>query len=189
MFKRGTRESEWQNGVARIYGGTVARHLQRFAPDQWIYWARCKRSLISNAWMSGEPIESIEQKFSVNPFQGKVGPGDIRGIADRTRWFLRSVHEIVALMFLDKAPGLSEIEGFARSLEVGIPREAIDLLGIEIPLQRGEYLALWQAGIRNRKLFESAERPQLAALLGAERMKQLRPEPAERREEIPASTT
>jgi hypothetical protein len=31
-----------------------------------------------------------------------------------------------------------------------------------------------------------AERPLLVALLGEERMKQLRPEPEERREEIPA---
>lgn len=168
MFKRGTRESQWPSQATQVYGRVVVTQMQRYAEDDWAYWARCKRALVCQAWSNGEPMESIERGFTINSVQGKMAPGDVRGIADRTRWFLRSVHEIVTLMFPDSVSSFSEIELLARSLEIGIPRDALKLLDIGIPLQRGEYLALYKAGIHDTEQFKATDDSQVNKILSRE---------------------
>jgi ATP-dependent DNA helicase len=124
-------------------------------------------------WMNGVPVEKIEKRYTISLFQGKLSHGDFRKFADSTRWCIRSVHEIVALMFPDKAPQLTEIELVARSLEIGLPRDALDLLSTPVTLARGEYLALWTAGIMTLDQVKQAGLEQIEKLLGKVRAREI----------------
>ena len=153
----------------------MARHLQQRGADNFDYWARCKRAAVLWDWMNGIPVEEIEKSYTISPFQGKLSHGNIRKFADSTRWCLRSVHEIVALMFPDRAPQLAEIELVARSLEIGIPRNALDLLSVPVLLARGEYLALWAAGIATLGQVNKSSRDRIAEILGKSRAREICP--------------
>jgi helicase len=53
-----------------------------------------------------------------------------------------------------------------KRLEVGLPDGALDLLKIPLPLTRGEYITLYNAGIGNIDALRSAEQQRLDALIG-----------------------
>lgn len=67
IFKKGTKESAWQRDVTLHYGRAIAEILQRGAKDTYDYYARCKRAAILQAWIAGEPMETIEEKYSITP--------------------------------------------------------------------------------------------------------------------------
>ncbi len=143
MMKRGQSESVRSRQAAAYYGNDIARLLQRFAKDDLDWYARCKRAAILWDWIEGTPIDVIEQRYTANPFQGRIGHGEIRKFADNTRFNLRSAHQIANVMFVDGAPNETAIEALLKQLEVGIPERALKLLELPVSLTRGEYLALY----------------------------------------------
>ena len=104
MMKKGRREASHPRRAAERYGQDVITLLQRRARDEFDYFARCKRAAILGHWIDGRPVEVIEQTYSVNPYQGTIGHGDIRKFADATRFHLRSAHQIAALIFIEGGP-------------------------------------------------------------------------------------
>jgi replicative superfamily II helicase len=172
MMKRGTAESVRQREAAQRYGPEAVRALQAFARDEWDYLARCKRAALLWDWVSGVPLETIEQRYSPNPFQGRIGHGDVRKFADMTRYHLRSAHQIASVMFVGEGPTEESVEALLRQLEAGLPAEALELLSLPASLSRGEYLALHAAGISTPEQFWATPEDELAGVLGAARAAQ-----------------
>lgn len=69
MFKKGTKESIRPSEAARRFGTSVVSALQRFADDQFAYYARCKRASILWDWINGVPVERIEETYTANPIK------------------------------------------------------------------------------------------------------------------------
>lgn len=165
-------ETRWPRDAVQRYGHGIVTSLQRNAGDFFAYYARCKRALLLWEWIRGVPMETIEQTYSVNPYNA-VGYGDVRGCADTTRFHLRAAHQIATVMFIDKGPSEESVEAILKQLEVGIPADALELLSLPLTLTRGEYLALYQAGIRKPEdLWERSEAV-LQELIGSDRAAQL----------------
>jgi helicase len=155
IFKKGNKESAWQRDVTINYGADITQHLQWGAKDNFDYYARCKRAAILHAWISGSPIEKIEKQFSITPYAGNLGAGDIRSIADRTRLYLRSAFKIADVLLLGMGPNENDIDKLLNQLEVGIPADALDLLNLPFNLSRGEYLALYHDGFTTIQLVQT----------------------------------
>jgi hypothetical protein len=102
-------------------------------------------------------VESIETGFTTNPYNS-VGFGDVRSIADSTRFHLRSAFNILNLYKPVNCPEPDSMENFLKQLELGIPEQALDLLNLPVQLERGEYLALVSKGIATKKEFSSSDR-------------------------------
>jgi helicase len=182
MMKRGTAESVRPRQAAAKYGADVVRMMQHFARDEWDYFARCKRAALLWDWLHGTPIETIEQQYSPNPFQGKIGHGDVRKFADATRFHLRSAHQIVSVMFVGEGPTDESIETLMKQLEVGLPVESLDLLTFPVSLPRGEYLALHNAGVTSVERLWALPADALAKIIGGARAaecEKLRPKKTE----------
>jgi hypothetical protein len=60
---------------------------------------------------------------------------------------LRSAAEIAKLIL---SAAVLDVEPLLARLEFGLPAEALVLLTLAAPLNRGEYLGLWSAGIRGQ---------------------------------------
>ena len=166
VMKRGTKESTRQQDAVRRYGQERVQALQKFAPDQFGYYARCKRGAILWDWIRGVPVEKIESNYSTTPYQGKIGYGDIIKFADATRFYLRAAYEIANVMFLGEGPSEEEMEKLLKQLEVGIQIEALDLLEAEIRLERGEYLHLFKEGISSNTEFLKTSEETVNKILG-----------------------
>lgn len=69
--------------------------LQRYCGDQYEFWARCKCAPLLHDWIEGTPVDVLERRYSTTPFAGAMGYGNIIGIADATRFHLRSAHQIL----------------------------------------------------------------------------------------------
>lgn len=165
MFRKGRRESAWQEQVASHYGRDVAAALQKGAATPMDYYARCKRAAVLCAWTRGAPIEEIERSFTVNPFYS-LGAGDIRGFADIARFHLQAAFEIADVLLLGDGPSGKDVEQLLAQLEVGLPAEALGLLELPGSLPRGTYLALHRAGHRRPDEVLALPETDLAALVG-----------------------
>jgi len=166
LMKRGTAESNRIADVQRRFDSGIVQALQRFARDTAEYWARCKRAAVLWDWMHGVSIEDIERYFSPNPYQGRVSYGDVRRIADATRFYLRSAQQIIAVLVTDDTSILTAIDDTLRSLEAGLPRECLGLLDLPIALNRGQYLALNANGTKTVQEVWKLPLAQLIPLLG-----------------------
>lgn len=173
IYKKGTRESAWQRDVTLHYGSDVTTRLQRGAKDLSDYYARCKRAAILKAWINGEPVEVIERRFSVTPYAGNVGAGDVRGCADRTRLYLRAAYNIADIMLLGEGPDETAIDTLLQQLETGLPAGALKLLALPVSLPRGEYLALYNAGHATPKTVFTLSTDELRKYIGQEQVEQL----------------
>lgn len=148
LFKRGgsRKESAWQRDVTNYYSQAVTRALQKRVKDKYEYWARCKRAAILWEWIEGVPTRKIEDKYTINPYSGDIGAGEIRRFADNTRFNLQSAFDIANLLLLGKGPNEEEVDQLVKRLEVGLPESALGLLNLPARLTRGEYLELHSAG-------------------------------------------
>lgn len=172
IMKKGGSESRWSGQAAHIFSPSVVRTLQSRADDVAVYYARCKRAAVLGAWIRGQPIEAIETESTVNFFY-KIEPGHVRGFADTTRFHLRPAYQIVTLLLMTNGPGEEQIDSLLKQLEVGIPSDALGLLSLPISLTRGEYLALFGAGIRTASDFWAVQSEVVARLIGEDRGAQL----------------
>jgi len=166
LMKRGTAESRRVADAQQRFDAAIVQALQRFARETTDYWARCKRAAVLWDWMHGVSIEELERYFSPTPFQGRVSYGDIRRIADATRFHLRSAQQIIAVLVTDDSSVLTAIDETLKCLEVGIPRECLGLLDLPITLNRGQYLALYAAGAKTAQAVWNLQPSQLSDLLG-----------------------
>lgn len=178
LMKRGTAEHVRRREVAAKFGADVALALQRFADDEWDYYARCKRAAVLWDWVHGAPIDVIERQYSPNIIQGKIGHGDVRRFADTARFHLRSAHQIAAVMFVADELTDESVESLTRQLEAGLPVEALGLLSLPLSLSRGEYLALYHRGVTTEEEFWRLSEQAHSEVIGvrrAEQFTELRP--------------
>ena len=181
LFRRGQLESRWAHEVAIRFGNDTAVALQRYSGDAWVYYARTKRACILWDWVNGVPINEIEKSHTINPRQGSVAGGDIRAISDTTRFHLRSAFQIVSVLAPTDTPNPEVTDALIRQLETGIPAKALDLLHLPVSLGRGEYLALFGAGVTGVSEVWVMSPDQIKTILGTERAEQLerhRPTPS-----------
>jgi helicase len=166
MFKKGTKESVRPREAASRFGLPVTNALQRFADDHLSYYARCKRASILWDWINGVSVAKIEEAYTANPIQGKIGYGDIRKFADSTRFHLSAAHRITSLLFVSGGPTEDAIDRLLRQLEAGLPAQALHLINIPADLARGDYLTLFKAGIAStNQLWERSDQ-HISQLLG-----------------------
>ncbi|NEO71792.1 MAG: DEAD/DEAH box helicase [Moorea sp. SIO3H5] len=173
IFKKGKKESAWQREVKSHYGSEVTSRLQHGAKDIFKYYARCKRAAILKTWINGEPIEAIEQRFSVTRYAGSVGAGDVRGYADRTRLHLQAAFNIADIILLGEGPDETAIDTLLQQLETGLPVGALKLLTLPVSLPRGEYLALFNAGYTTAEAVLSVEKDELCKYIGYQRVEEI----------------
>jgi helicase len=167
MFKKGARESARPSETAHRFGMSVTNALQRFVDDHFAYYARCKRASILWDWINGVSVERIEEAYTVNPIQGKIGYGDIRKFADSTRFHLTAAHRITTILFVSGGPTEDAIDRLLRQLEIGLPAQGLGLTAIPADLTRGDYLALLSGGIQNPDQLWQRSDEQLKQLLGS----------------------
>ena len=174
MFSRGPgREAAWPQSAVATFGITIVHMLQRFAPDNLGYLARCKRACVISDWIEGVPAEDIERTYTTQIYAAPLNYGDIRNIADTTRFHLRSAREIVSLLLISSPAFEQEIDNLLMQLEAGLPADTLDLLALPIPLHRGDRLALRSAGIKTREQLWQMQREMLEGILGRSISKQL----------------
>jgi helicase len=166
MFKKGNKETVRPREAATRFGAPVANALQRFADDYFAYCARCKRASILWDWINGVSVERIEETYTANRYQGKIGYGDIRKFADSTRFHLSAAHRITNILFVSGGPTEGAIDRLLRQLEIGMPAQALGLVDIPVDLTRGDYLVLLGAGIHNPDQVWQRSDEQLSQLLG-----------------------
>lgn len=172
LNKRGQAENRWPQEVARIFGVTLARALQRHADSDTAYAARCKRVIILHAYIAGTPMESIQKEATTNPFY-EIGSGHVRQFSDSTRYHLRAAHKIATALLISGGPNDNAIEQLLRQLETGLPAGALGLLDLPVSLSRGEYLVLFNAGIKSPEDFWSLSREHAQKLLQRNQVSQL----------------
>lgn len=166
VMKKGSSESVRPGQAAQRFGPEVVQLFQQQAADMNAYYKRCKRACIAYDWMVGTPIEEIERVYTANPYQGNVQAGDIRGIANATRFNLRSAFQIVQLILPDV--GEENFDVLLKQLEVGLPASAIPLLDIPLSLTRGEYLTLFKRGILSQDALWLRSDDEIASILSIE---------------------
>jgi replicative superfamily II helicase len=170
---KGQAEAQWVRAAGQRFGEDLVRALQEQAGELPIFWRRAKRVCLLAAWVAGEPAAQIEQRFTLNPFQGVIGLGDISGTADTTRFHLRSAFEIAQVALPVDAPDGEAVDRLMRQLETGLPAHALGLLALPVPLTRGEALALVGAGLTTPADVWAAAPERLASLLGPTRARVL----------------
>lgn len=173
IFKKGIKESAWQRDVALHYGHPVAAALQRGAKDKYDYYGRCKRAAILRSWIDGEPMEAIEGKYTITPYSGNVGPGDITGFANRTRLYLRAAHGVADILLFGEGPDEETIDALVQRLEVGLPEDALGLMDLPVDLTRGECLSLYNAGHSTIEAVTALPAEELELYVGQRKSKRL----------------
>ena len=157
-------EAAWQQEAALRFGFDAVRALRDRAPGDREFYGRCKRALIVSDWIGGVATSEIEGRFSANAFV-RIGPGDIRGYADGSRFLLEPVLRIAAIV-LEGAEEPDEAANILKRLDLGIPADALSLTGVRPALNRAEILGLWRAGLSNPIALAAATREELQRVLG-----------------------
>ena len=153
MFKKGMSEAKWPHEASLRFDNSIVILLQKFVNgDAFLYYARSKKASILFDWINGVATSQIEDRFkSNNPFYGNISYSNIRNFADYTRFLLRSVYKISAIVFPAQVPDDVMFDNLLKSLEAGIPSDSLGLLTLEIEASREEYLALSNNGIKNKE--------------------------------------
>ncbi len=147
IMRKGQSEAARTRDVSSRYGHSITSILQRYCADRFEFWARCKRAALVYDWIEGIPIDALEKRYSTTPFAGAIGYGNIIGIADATRFHLRSAHQILATLLPDQQEFLKELDEVLQRLEFGLPFAALPLAKLRVALTRGQCLALFGAGV------------------------------------------
>jgi len=166
------KEATWTSKASERFGRDVVQQLQSFAQDMDAYWARCKRAAILGDWTNGIGIEEIETKYSGNAFS-RVGYGDVRSIADTTRFHMRSARQIVTLVMPELTDFENQVDRLLIRLELGIPEDVLELVGLNIQLERSQYLTLRREGIYSRLDVWKRSAEELSLILGERVSKRL----------------
>jgi len=117
----------------------------------------------------------LEKRYSTTPFGGAIGYGNIIGIADATRFHLRSAHQILATLFPDQPDFLKGLDEILQRLEFGLPSTALPLTKVSVRLTRGQCLELLSIGVRNEDDLKNLDDDRLRHCVGAGTATLLRP--------------
>ena len=175
VMKRGRSESVRANDVTQRYGHPMTQALQRYCRDEIEFWCRCKRAALLYDWIEGTPVDVLEKRFSTTPFGGAIGYGNIIGIADGTRFHLRSAHQILSALFPDQPEFLKGLDDILQRLEFGLPSAALAFTTLSVRLTRGQCLALLAVGVRSADEVNGLDDDRLRKSVGAETAARLRP--------------
>lgn len=167
VMKRGQSESVRAADAAQRFGQQTTRSLQRYCRDQFEFWARCKRAALLHDWIEGTAVDVVEKRYSTTPFGGAIGYGNIVGIADSTRFHMRSAHQIVSTLLPDQPEFLQALDEILQRLEFGLPSAALSLTKLRLPLNRGQYLALAAAGVHDAEKLDALDDNALRDYVGA----------------------
>ncbi len=121
-------------------------------------------------------MEAIEEKYSITPYGGNIGPGDVVGFASRTRLYLRAAHSVADVLLFGEGPDEENIDTLIQRLESGLPEEALELMKLPVALTRGEYLALHGAGNSTTGTVLALPAAELQLYVGRQRAERLRSE-------------
>ncbi|MGY3347175.1 MULTISPECIES: DEAD/DEAH box helicase [unclassified Bradyrhizobium] len=163
--KKARIESARVDDARRSFGHLIIQALQRLVPDEYAFWARCKRAAILGDWMVGASIQDIEQKYTV-PFGGQVQSGDILRYADGTRFHLYSAHQILSALLAMNESREREFDQVLGQLEYGVPTDLIPMMVRPFLLSRGEVLALADRGVRSVEVLLQTSEAVLQDTLG-----------------------
>ncbi|GAB4015168.1 caspase family protein [Spirosoma migulaei] len=167
LFKNGSLEKTWPRHVAIHFGEDIVHLYGRSLTDPLDYYRRSKRTLVVNDWIRGTSMETIESTYTNNSFL-PMSYGDVRRIADATRFHLRSVVPIVQALYPILDLNDEELDTLTTRLETGLPVTALPLIKIST-LTRGEILILVQNGIREPANLWALDETQLGKLIGINR--------------------
>jgi helicase len=170
--KRSHQEQRRWPGVLAAFG--VPHALQSLHMGGGDPLLRAKRAAACLLFMSPEPLAQIEQNLMQHTIGNSVA-GPLRGVASRTRDVIGAVAQVAQFYGNDLGDD-QEIEDLALRLEVGLPREVMEIarkLGTTI--SRGDYLKLRQAGLLtldgistvDEKILRSLVEPDVAKSLKA----------------------
>lgn len=166
VMKKGQSESVRAGEAAQRFGHQMPQMLQRYCRDQIEFWARCKRAALLHDWIEGTPVDVLEKRYSTTPFGGVIGYGNIIGIADATRFHLRSAHQILATLFPGQPDFLRGLYEILQRLEFGLPAAALPLTNLPLALTRGQYLGLFHAGCMKPEAVNALSGERLEACIG-----------------------
>jgi helicase len=170
VYKRGSKEQARANEVRSKYGHDIASILQTgVGQDNFKWLGRCKRAVILWDWINGRDVLEIENHYSVTPFQGTITYGNIIGIANATRYHLRSAMEILQALVMTEAIDEERFDDLILQLEEGLPRDALELLKVPISLSRGEMLLLHRSNISNPDQILDNPKERIEQILGKEK--------------------
>jgi replicative superfamily II helicase len=175
VMKKGQSEGVRANDVAQRYNQQMTQTLQRYCRDQFEFWARCKRAALLYDWIEGAPVDMLEKRYSTTPFAGAIGYGNIIGIADATRFHLRSAHQILLTLLPDRSEFLERLDEILQRLEFGLPLAALPLTKMSVRLTRGQCLALVAIGVRNPTELDALNEQNLRDCVGVATAALLRP--------------
>lgn len=179
LMKRGQSESVRVGEAAQRFGQRLTQTLQRYCRDQFQFWARCKRAALLHDWIEGVAVDALERRYSTTPFGGAIGYGNIIGIADATRFHLRSAHQILSTLLSSQPVFLQGLDDILQRLEFGLPTAALPLTKLRVPLNRGQCLALAAVGVRDANTLSALDNDRLRICVGAATVALLRPDNAE----------
>ncbi len=166
IMKRGRSESVRLGDLTSRYGADTLSLIQRYVPDEFCVWQRCKRATILWDWIEGSSIDVLERRYSTNPFQGSISYGDISRIVESTRFHLRSAHQILTALYPQNSDFLTNLDELLVRLEFGLPRDALPLLELPAQLTRGQYIALYTGGCKTVKEVQALEKEILVGFIG-----------------------
>jgi len=175
VMKRGQSESVRAGDAAQRFGHQMPQMLQRYCRDQIEFWARCKRAALLRDWIEGAPVDVLEKRYSTTPSGGAIGYGNIIGIADATRFHLRSAHQILATLFPDQPDFLKGLDEILQRLEFGLPSIALPLTKVSVRLTRGQCLELLSIGVHSEDELKNLDDEQLRRYVGGATAALLRP--------------
>lgn len=164
ILRKGMTERVWTAECGTVWG-QAPLYLQHGASDTWAYFARCKRASILGSWISGEPLASIESRYTKNSYNA-VEAGFVRSCADNTRFVLRDAYNIAATVEPTLAAIADEVDSLLLRLELGLPSDLLALATLPIRPTRGETLALAEADIRTPEQLLVARESDVLRLLG-----------------------
>jgi len=143
--------------------------LQQTSRDARQVTTRAKRASAAVLWVTGMPIEEIEQYLNQHMYNRSGLAGTVRSVADRTRDLLPAVAAVVRS--LDPAQAVDTL--VARTmlrLELGIPADLVDLAEVLTTfLTRPQWMRLETAGLVTIPAIETASLAALTEILGDQR--------------------
>ncbi|NHR07906.1 DEAD/DEAH box helicase [Chromobacterium haemolyticum] len=175
VMRRGQSESVRSADAGQRFGQQMVQALQRYCRDQFEFWARCKRAALLYDWIEGTTVDVLEKRYSTTPFAGAISYGNIIGIADATRFHLRSAHQIVSTLLPDQPEFLQGLDEILQRLEFGLPSAVMPLTKLTVPLTRGQCLALASIGVNDAAALNTLDDDCLRDCVGTAVVAMLRP--------------
>jgi len=158
----------WRSAVQDLdLPSSVLGELRR--TDEAGYTSRCKRLSAVLMWIDGVELNRMETSL-LRHLPGDNAAGPIRATAERTRDLIGVVGRVAYLVATDLGDVGESVDSLSIQLELGIPPDMVWLgNAAKRALERGDYLALRQAGYHEADLLRAAREEDLKKILVDER--------------------